>query len=99
MKYRLILRERAIIEINDAYDWYEDKKEGLGELFLEEFKEYAITIFKNPASFRTTYKKFREVPIKNFPFIIVYFIDDRKNKIIIISVFHTSRNPKKKFRK
>ncbi|HKR06805.1 MAG TPA: type II toxin-antitoxin system RelE/ParE family toxin [Bacteroidia bacterium] len=99
MGYRMILSEKALLEMKDAYSWYEGQQKGLGEIFLEAFIDYAKTILKNPNSFRTTYKKFREVPLKNFPYLVIYFVDETKNNIVIISVFHTSRHPKKKFRK
>jgi plasmid stabilization system protein ParE len=99
MNYKLILREKALSEIEEAFNWYEAQQTGLGEKFLEAILHYAKVILKNPNSFKTTYKNFKEIPVKKFPYLIVYFIDERKNKIIILSVFHTSRNPKRKFRK
>ncbi|MEP7170157.1 MAG: type II toxin-antitoxin system RelE/ParE family toxin [Bacteroidota bacterium] len=99
MNYRLVLREKALTEIEEGYNWYETQQTGLGEKFLDAILSYAKVILKNPGSFKTTYKNFKEIPIKKFPYLIVYFIDERKNMIVIISVFHTSRNPQRKFRK
>lgn len=36
----------------------------------------------------------REFPIKNWPFVIPYKIKDKE--ILVLRVFHTSRNPKSK---
>jgi plasmid stabilization system protein ParE len=98
MKYELVLREKALDELHEAYFWYEDKQKGLGERFLKTANDFLKVIQKNPHSFKTTYRIFREVWLRKFPFLIVYFKDEKKNKIVIVSVFHTSRNPKSKLR-
>ncbi len=72
---------------------------GLGERFLKSVKQNIDLILNNPNTFKTTYKNFKEIYLKEFPFVIVYFIDETNAKIVIISVFHCSRNPKKKFKK
>ncbi|MBI2966516.1 MAG: hypothetical protein HYY40_01715 [Bacteroidetes bacterium] len=45
---------------------------------------------------QTKYKNFREALLKRFPYLIVYEIV--KDKTVIHSFFHTSRNPKKKYK-
>ena len=38
MPYKLEVRPLAVIEILEAYDWYESAKEGLGVEFLNELE-------------------------------------------------------------
>ena len=96
MKYSLVIRDKAFSELEDAYSWYEQQQKGLGELFLSEFKEYSKIIQSSPESFEKKYKDFRELLLKTFPYFIVYQID--KNTVVVFSVFHTSRNPKRKYK-
>jgi len=35
--------------------------------------------------------------INDFPYLIVYKLYPGKNFVLVISIFHTSRNPRKKF--
>lgn len=35
MKYKLIILPKAEIELKNSFDWYENKKIGLGKLFIE----------------------------------------------------------------
>jgi len=42
---------------------------------------------------------FREARIRLFPYLIVYKAVNKKKEVLIASVFHTSRNPKLKYRK
>jgi len=51
----------------------------------------------DPQSFKRSYKLYREIPFKKFPYLIVYFIVDFKGRIVVTSVFHTSLNPDTKF--
>ena len=97
MKYRLIIRDKAYREIEEAYDWYELQQFGLGEKFLSEFITCSDLILSTPDSFQKKYKDFRELLLKNFPYFIVYTI--HKSRIVVFSVFHTSRNPRMKYRK
>lgn len=40
---------------------------------------------------------FRETKIGVFPYLIVYKLQKRKKIVAISSIFHTSKNPKKKY--
>ena len=75
MKYALLFRDKAVEEIKLAYDWYEEQMIGLGERFLNTLKHNTDLILSNPNTFKTTYKNLKEVYLKEFPFVIVYFID------------------------
>lgn len=99
MKYSLILRDKAVEEIKEAYKWYDEQLNGLGDRFLNSIEKNTDLILNNPIIFKTTYKSFKEVFIKEFPFVIVYYIDKINLNIVIISVFHCSRSPKKKYKK
>lgn len=38
MKFTLIFHPHIEDDINEAYNWYEDKQEGTGELFLSDIE-------------------------------------------------------------
>lgn len=98
MSYTFEIREEALSELTQSIIWYELQSDGLGLRFREAFNSKLEQICKNPFHYPKTYKDFHEVSTEKFPFLIVYYIDEGKNKIIVISIFHTSRNPKKKYR-
>ncbi|MGP8214293.1 MAG: type II toxin-antitoxin system RelE/ParE family toxin [Bacteroidia bacterium] len=97
MSYTIVLLQRAVVEISEAYIWYETQSKGLGDKFLSVLEKYKTNLLRNPELCKQTYKKFRESVISTFPFLLIYYIDRANKKIIIVSVFHCSRNPKKKF--
>lgn len=92
MNHRLIIRKRAENQINEAYDWYENKKSNLGNDFLTSIEDSLMTIEKDPEAFQLKYKNIRAIYTKHFPYGVFYF--QNKSDIIVIAVFHLSRNPK-----
>ena len=99
MAYSFLLKDEALKEFTEAIIWYEDQQEGLGRIFREKFYSKLTEVCKNPLHYRNSYKKYREALTDTFPFLIVYFVDETKNTIVVVGIFHTSRNPKTKFRK
>jgi plasmid stabilization system protein ParE len=94
--YKLVVTERAEVEYEDAYWFYEERQAGLGLTFEHAVDRSLKIISSNPLLFQRKHKKFREALLKGFPYFIVYEII--LNTIIIHSFFHTSRNPKKKYK-
>jgi hypothetical protein len=96
--YSSILSSRAQKEIAISWEWYEERLQGLGDRFVKEVITRIRTIEKTPDRYPTRYKSYKEVAISTFPFIIVYRIIKKQKSIRIVSVFHTSQSPKKKYK-
>lgn len=97
MIYKVELLPRARKELIDAWDWYDDKWTGLGDRFMREVEKKLAQIEKTPERYPERRKGFRETKVRVFPYLIIYRIQKRKKIIAISSIFHTSRNPKKKY--
>lgn len=92
--YTLKLLKRAETELYEASDWYEEKRKGLASRFLWEIYSRLDTIKKNPKLYQVRgNRNLRFSPLNNFPFVIIYWLDDNLNAIFIVSIFHTSRAP------
>lgn len=95
MVFEIIISELASLEITESVAFYESRQKGLGKLFLNSLKSALQILKSNPELFSIKRKSiYREMPIKKFPFIVIYEIIG--NEVIVYSVFHTSRNPDKK---
>jgi plasmid stabilization system protein ParE len=92
MNYRLVIRKRAENHLKEAYHWYEKQRTALGDEFLLCVEATLRAIENNPMLFQVRYKNIRCALIPRFPYGLFYFIEG--NKIVILSVFHLSRNPK-----
>lgn len=94
MNYSLEVSDAAKDEIEIAFFWYETEQGGLGPRFLKNLEEAINLIINYPKSYPIKIRNCHECYIGVFPFVISYQIEGKK--ILIHSVFHTSRNPKKK---
>ena len=94
MIFEVVIEPRAILDIQDAVDYYESKQSGLGEHFYQVIDDHIEILTKNPF-FQIRYKNYHGFPMKKFPFIIFYFIDEKLKTIYILSVFNTALNPSK----
>jgi plasmid stabilization system protein ParE len=94
--YQLIIRPYAIKMAENAYQWYEEQQNGLGDLFLLELENCYDKLVLFPVLYNKVRKDFRQIILKKFPYVVVYKIIEEK--VVVYSVFHTSRNPRKKFK-
>ena len=88
-----VLLPAAKRDVKKAYEWYEEQKSGLGEVFLERVEECLRAIGRSPKAFQLTAKDARRAIVKQFPYVIFYRIE--ANAIYFYSVFHSSQNPQK----
>ena len=93
---KLIFIKEAKNEIQKIYDYYESQQKDLGERFKSHLDEYFITLTNHPESFAIKKHPFREIPLKKFPYIIIYEFIKEQNLIIVYAVFNTRQNPSKK---
>ncbi|TKB96345.1 type II toxin-antitoxin system RelE/ParE family toxin [Pedobacter cryophilus] len=94
--YKTVLYLKAQRELSKSYEWYEKQKSGLGEKFINQVKLDFQVIAKNPKHYPNKASKYREFVMKNYPYLIIYEIDEVNNEILIASIFHEKRNPKLK---
>ncbi len=95
--FSAILSNRAQKEIHQAWDWYEDRQPGLGDRFLKEVINRLRQIEQYPERYPNRYKSYQETSVPIFPFLIIYRLNSRKRIVRVVSVFHTSLSPRKKY--
>ena len=93
MKFSISVSKRAIIHIEDAAEWFQNKQTGLEIRFLKEIDVVFQKIKNNPEQFQVRYKEVRVGFLKKFDFGIHYIID--KDIVHILAVFHASQSPDK----
>jgi plasmid stabilization system protein ParE len=87
-------------DYEEAYSWYESKLPGLGERFLAAVRLKIESIAAHPQNFSSKGNlKFREAIVDDFPFVIVYKINKRRREVLISSIHHMKKHPRKKYRK
>ncbi|WP_276501516.1 type II toxin-antitoxin system RelE/ParE family toxin [Terrimonas pollutisoli] len=99
MSYRHILHPLAQQEYEEAVEWHAAKSIKAAENLILEIERGLQLICDNPDRWRNEYKDYRELGVKKYPYVIIYTVEEDKYLVIITAIFHTSRNPKKKYRK
>lgn len=92
--FEVIFLIQAEDELADAYDWYEEQQPQLGNRFYNEINYYLNLLEKDPYLFPVKYaEELRIASTNKFPYIIIYWIDEAKRIVYVVSIFHTSREP------
>lgn len=99
MSYQLVFESSAEEDYREAYKWYEGQGERLGLDFEEKVEQCLLKISGSPEAYSLTGKRYRQANVTSFPYLIIYSIEKKAKRIVIYSIFHTSRKPKKKYRK
>ena len=87
-------------DYDEAYEWYERQQQGLGDRFMKAVRFTIEQIFQQPEIFSCRGNRlFREAKINFFPYVIVYRVIKQSKTIFIVSIHHTKKNPRKKYRK
>ena len=91
--YKSVILPLAKEDIREAAKWYNKMQEGLGKRFIAEVREKVHYITQNPEASVVRYDKVRTAVLNVFPFMVHYTIDAANKTILILAIFHTSRNP------
>jgi plasmid stabilization system protein ParE len=78
-------------EIDEAHEWYEQRKSGLGGDFLDEVERIHGEIIANPARWGFAEGDIREALLRRFPYAVYYRV--LADRIRVLAVFHTARDP------
>jgi plasmid stabilization system protein ParE len=99
MNYEIFIHPQAHEEFLAAVAWYEERLPGLGSRFLEKIKQTINQIVNHPEYFGKLQGRFRQAKVETFPYCIVFEFFPLKKIIHISAIFHTRRDPRKKFRR
>ena len=86
------LTEEAQEDLKESLKYYHDISSGLKDKFLKYIDETFENIKKFPELYPFETKYSQKILVKKFPFVVFYTIYE--HQIVILAIFHTSRNPK-----
>jgi len=87
----LRVRPAAAADIEDAYRWYEARRPGLGDDFLESVSTTLETIVRQPKRFPVVHRDLRRALLRRFPYGIFYRVQDEA--LMVVACFHAKRDP------
>jgi plasmid stabilization system protein ParE len=93
MTMHVILRRGAEDDVWRAFEWYQSEREGLGEEFLAQLRQTLDRIAAYPNSYSEVYRSVRRAPLRKFPYLVFYL--GERDRIVVLAVLHTSRDPRR----
>jgi toxin ParE1/3/4 len=91
VNYQVVLQSDAILDIQTAFEWYEQQNSGLGLELIEEIEDGLERLSRHPQHYSAPNQKYRKLRIKRFPYLVVFEIEDIK--VIVIAVKRVSQAP------
>lgn len=89
----------AEIDLQESVDWYASQQVGLDTEFLTEIGNTIQRINQNPESYEHKYTrkglKIKQALTEQFPYIVLFFVNEASQLVVVIAIWHTARNPKK----
>jgi len=92
MKYRLLVRPEAEVDIEESFNWYEDECPGLGHEFRYALRSTIDRIRINPNAFAVVHRHVRRAIVNRFPHAFFFFVKDEM--VVVTACIHHKRDPK-----
>jgi plasmid stabilization system protein ParE len=91
MSFRLLVRDEAGLDIDEAVSWYEEERPGLGDRLSSELTALFERIERSPLQFPTVGNGVRRGLLHKFSYS-VYFLQEEKT-VTVLAVLHQRQDP------
>lgn len=71
MSYSLQVQSEAVLDIKEAFEWYEAQRPGLGQELMEEIESSFEKLVSHPLHYTTINQRFRRLKVSRFPYLII----------------------------
>jgi toxin ParE1/3/4 len=87
----VVLRPAAAADVEAAYRWYERRRAGLGDRFLDAVASALRAIDASPGTHAVVHRGTRRALVRRFPYAIFYRIAG--GHVVIVACMHARRDP------
>jgi plasmid stabilization system protein ParE len=84
---------QASADLGEAWLWYENRRAGLGDRFLEAADATVSAIADNPRQFAVRHRAIRRARVRGFPYGIFFIAET--DRAVVIACFHARRDPRR----
>lgn len=92
MSLPLVYGRRVGRDLADAFAYYEEQLEGLGERFLGAVNSAFDAVERYPEMFTRVHGDVRRTLVSQFPYAVFYRVEPKR--VVVFRVLHTARDPK-----
>ena len=86
----VIVRAAAARDIEEAFEWYENRRIGLGDEFLDAVQQTLLLVAERPGAYPVIHRDTRRVVLHRFPYTLLYREDS--DQIVIVACMHMRRS-------
>jgi toxin ParE1/3/4 len=90
MSLQIVLRPEVEQDLRSARDWYDVRRDGLGDEFSTQVSEMLDKVAQMPEMFALTWQDIRKCRLTRFPYNIYYRV--LVNRVEVLAVMHASRH-------
>jgi plasmid stabilization system protein ParE len=91
---RVLVRPAAAADIEDAFQWYEHQRKGLGDEFLAALRATMDLILVHPEAFPVLHRGARRALVqRRFPYGLYFRIDG--DIVILVACLDAKRHPRR----
>ena len=91
MSLPVVLRDEARAEFDEAFDYFEGQRPGLGVAFAERVQEVFDRIGANPLLHAIVFADIRKAVVAQFPYSVFYRAE--ATRVEVLAIFHSRRDP------
>ncbi|MDR0901623.1 MAG: type II toxin-antitoxin system RelE/ParE family toxin [Opitutaceae bacterium] len=85
---RILIAPGAEADLQAAFDWYEERRAGLGFDFLQNIEGKITELARTPRLFRRRFGPYRLAILRRFPHGIYFIWDEAGGVIVVRRVLH-----------
>ncbi len=93
MVEHLRILPEAVADAGEAYLWYEERRPGLGQEFLDCVDACVEIIRRNPELFEIVHENYRRALVRRFPYVVFY--EYAGGSVTVYAIFHSAQSPEK----
>jgi plasmid stabilization system protein ParE len=88
---RVVFAAEAEADALSAFQFYEERREGLGERFRDYVGVALAGIQRNPERYPVVYRNVRRRLVERFPYVIIYRL--YPGVVYVVALMHARQNP------
>jgi plasmid stabilization system protein ParE len=92
MAAKLLFTSETNQDLDEAFEWYERRRLGLGEEFLIEVADCIDSVCANPEMRPKVVDEYRQAIVHRFPYSVIYGYEGES--VTVYAVVHNARNPR-----
>ncbi len=90
MSLPVVLRREAIRDVEEARDYLEAQRSGLGQAFLDRLHDVLVRIGAMPEIYGVVWRNVRIARLRKFTYLVYYRVHD--DRVEVLAVMHGHRD-------